>query len=70
MFQKGREAGKGDVESSLGGGELYLVHRVLADFPQAYEAVRAAFRAREAALRPVLLCSQCKCKLEMKDGEG
>lgn len=51
-----------------GGGDLYLIHRVLADYPQAYAAVREAFRARDAASRPVVLCSQCMGKVDSQDG--
>jgi hypothetical protein len=48
--------------------DLYLVHRVLADFPQAYAALREAFRVRDAVARPAEVCSRCKCELESESG--
>ena len=48
--------------------DLYLVHRVLADFPQAYAALREAYRVRDAAAGPVALCSQCRCVLDEGGG--
>jgi hypothetical protein len=44
--------------------DFYVVHRVLADFPEAYAALREAFRVRDAAVGPAVLCSRCQCKVE------
>jgi hypothetical protein len=54
-----------------GQGDLYLVHRILADYPQAYAAVREAFRVRDAAKNQTFVCSRCQCPmLPQEDGGG
>ena len=63
-----RKGGNGVEVSSDQTDDLYLVHRVLADFPQAYAALREAYRVRDAAAGPVALCSQCRCVLDEGGG--
>ena len=62
-----KEAGPVDLTGPRH-GDLYLVHRVLGEFPVAYAALREAFRVRDAAAVPAAVCSRCRGVLDEGGG--
>lgn len=58
-FKKSGAAAKDAGDAARAEEDLYLFYRVLQEFPDAFQAVRAAMEMRRAK-PPVVVCSGCE----------